>query len=253
MSKRVAIVQSNYIPWKGYFDLIAAVDELILFDDMQYTRRDWRNRNLIKTPRGLKWLTIPVEVKGKFHQKICDVRVSDGNWGRRHWDVLRQNYHKTPFFGALQEPLAGLYLGGAMPASLSQINHRFITFVCDLLGIKTTIKWSMDYWPVADGKTERLVALCQQAGATGYLSGPSALEYIDAKQFEDAGVGLEFADYSGYPEYPQSYGSFEHGVSVLDLLFNTGPEAKKHMKKFAWSAASTVASPRENWQIDIQR
>ncbi len=107
MVKRVAVVQSNYIPWKGYFDLIAAVDEFILFDDVQYTRRDWRNRNLIKTPQGLKWLTIPVEVKGKFHQKICDTRISEADWGHRHWDILRQKYWRAPFFGMLQECLAG--------------------------------------------------------------------------------------------------------------------------------------------------
>src|SRR5437868_14961880 len=93
--KRVAILQSNYIPWKGYFDLIAAVDEFILYDDMQYTRRDWRNRNQIKTPAGIQWLTIPVEVKGKFHQRINETQVSDPDWPRHHWRTLELNYARA--------------------------------------------------------------------------------------------------------------------------------------------------------------
>lgn len=252
MKKTIAILQSNYIPWKGYFDMIAAVDEFILYDDMQYTRRDWRNRNLIKTPRGLKWLTIPVEVRGKFHQKICNTRVSDGGWARRHWDILQQNYRLSPFFGILQDQLAALYLG-PMPVFLSQINYRFIALVCELLGIKTAITWSMDYGPTADGKTERLVDLCRQARATNYLSGPSARDYIDARQFACSGIGLEFMDYSGYPEYTQCHGKFEHGVSVLDLLLNTGPEALEHMKKPDQRDADSTSSVLGNREIGKQQ
>ena len=229
--KRVAIVQSNYIPWKGYFDLIHSVDEFILYDDVQFTRRDWRNRNLIKTPRGLQWLTIPVAAKGQFEQKICDTQISDPHWGAKHWRSLEHNYAKTPYFALYRPLLEPLYAGREL--SLSAVNHRFIVAICGILGIATRISWSMDYRPLKEGKTERLVDLCKRAGATEYLSGPAARDYIEPALFEAAGMALSFYDYAGYPEYPQRFGKFEHGVTVLDLLFNTGPQAPRYMKSFA--------------------
>ena len=228
--KRVAIVQSNYIPWKGYFDLVNSVDEFILYDDMQFTRRDWRNRNLIKTPRGLEWLTIPVATKGRYLQKICDTALSDPGWGRAHWATLSHNYAKSPFFAQYREVLEPLYHEAA--PRLSETNFRFISAICGILGITTRISWSMDYRPLKEGKTERLVDLCLQAGATHYLSGPAARDYIDPAAFAAAGIALSYFDYSGYPEYPQQWGRFEHGVTVLDLLFNTGPQARQFMRSF---------------------
>lgn len=226
--KKVAILQSNYIPWKGYFDLIAAVDEFILFDSMQYTRRDWRNRNRIKTPRGPEWLSIPVEVKGKYLQKINQTRVSDPAWRRAHWRTLAQNYARAPHFDAHAARFEALYLGSAEPM-LSKINHAFLVSICELLGIRTRITWDTDY-PPAEGRTERLVALCRAAGADRYLSGPSARDYIQPELFAQAGIALEYMDYGGYPAYPQLHGAFEHGVTVLDLIFNTGTDAQKYMK-----------------------
>ena len=229
--KKLAIVQSNYIPWKGYFDLIHSVDEFILFDDVQFTRRDWRNRNLIKTPRGLEWLTIPVAAKGQYHQKICDTQISEPGWGATHWRTIEHNYARAPYFELYRPLLEPLYAEGE--PSLSAVNRRFIGAICGILGITTRISWSMDYRPLKEGRTERLVDLCKRAGATEYLSGPSARDYIEPALFEAAGIGLRFYDYAGYPEYPQRFGKFEHGVSVLDLLFNTGPQAPRYMKSFA--------------------
>jgi hypothetical protein len=229
--KRVAIVQSNYIPWKGYFDLIHCVDEFILYDDVQFTRRDWRNRNLVKTPRGLEWLTIPVVAKGNYHQRICDTQISDAQWGAKHWRTLEHNYAKTPHFELYRPTFEPLY--GRSEPSLSAVNHGFIVAICGILGIATRISWSMDYRPLKEGRTERLVDLCKRAGATEYLSGPAARDYIEPALFEAAGIALRFYDYAGYPEYPQRFGKFEHGVTVLDLLFNTGPQAPRYMKSFA--------------------
>jgi hypothetical protein len=229
--KKLAVVQSNYIPWKGYFDLIHSADEFILFDDVQYTRRDWRNRNLIKTPHGLEWLTIPVAVKGQYHQKICDTRVSEPGWGAQHWASLQHNYAKAPHFALYEPVFAPLYRSDER--SLSAINRSFIAAICGILGIATRISWSMDYRPLKEGKTERLVDLCKRTGATEYLSGPMARDYLEPAQFAAAGIALRFFDYAGYPEYPQRFGKFEHGVTVLDLLFNTGPEARRYMKSFA--------------------
>lgn len=226
--KKVAILQSNYIPWKGYFDMIAAVDEFILFDDMQYTRRDWRNRNQIKTPQGVKWLTIPVKVKGKYYQAIRETEIDGFQWTKDHWNVLSQNYRHAPCFCEIAVWLEPLYLAEP-PVHLSQLNRRFIEAVCAYLEIKTTISNSWDY-SLSKGKTERLADLCAAAGGSEYISGPSAKDYIEEAVFTERGIKLTWFDYAGYPEYPQLCGDFTHGVSILDLLFNCGKDAHRYMR-----------------------
>lgn len=227
--KKIAILQSNYIPWKGYFDLIGLVDEFILYDEMQYTKNDWRNRNKIKTAGGVKWLTIPVLTKGKPFQKINETQVRDSWWCQNHWKSLVLNYAKTPYFKRYADRIEGLYEQCAQETHLSRINYLFLTALCEMLDIHTKITWSSDYGLI-EGKTERLVDLCQKAGGSEYLSGPAAKDYIVESLFEEAGIALKYMDYSGYPEYPQQFGDFEHGVTVLDLLFNVGPDARKYMK-----------------------
>jgi len=229
--KKVAILQSNYIPWKGYFDMIAAVDEFIIFDDMQYTRRDWRNRNQIKTPQGVQWMTIPVLAKGKYHQTIRDTEIDGKDWSDTHWKALTQNYRRAPHFDEISEWLQPLYLREP-ETHISELNRRFIEAICAYLGIHTTISNSWDY-DLVDGKSERLADLCRQAQATEYISGPAAKDYIEANIFSDLGVNLTWFDYSGYPEYPQLWGEFTHGVTVLDLLFNCGPASRQYMKYVA--------------------
>ena len=228
--KRVAILQSNYIPWKGYFDIINSVDEFILYDDMQYTRRDWRNRNKIKTPQGSIWLTIPVEVKGKYYQKINETIVSEKDWNVKHWKTISSIYAKAPFIADYKPFFEKIFIG-CTDESLSKINYRFITGISSLLGIKTKISWSMDY-KVADGKTERLVNLCRQANATEYISGPSAKGYIVDEMFDAAEIKLSYMNYDSYPEYNQMFPPFDHFVSIVDLIFNMGPESSKYMKSF---------------------
>jgi hypothetical protein len=226
--KKVAILQSNYIPWKGYFDLIGSVDEFILYDDMQYTRRDWRNRNQIKTPQGVQWLTVPVRVKGKYDQKIRDTEIDGGDWAAAHWKALAQNYARAPHFAEIAAWLEPLYLTASY-THLSELNRRFIEAVCACLRIDTVISDSRDYTLVG-GKTERLADLCAQAGGTEYVSGPSARDYVDESVFEHSGIKLTWFDYAGYPEYPQLWGEFAHGVTVLDLLFNCGKDAGRFMR-----------------------
>jgi hypothetical protein len=229
MTKSVAILQSNYIPWRGYFDLINSVDEFILYDDMQYTRRDWRNRNVIKSPNGPIWLTIPVQVKGKYLQTIKDVVVSEPEWGRDHWRSITHNYSKAKYFADYRAAFEKLYLTEDNTI-LSQINHRFITSICRMLDITTKISWSMDYELIGD-KTERLVNLCSQSGATEYISGPAAKAYLNEDVFEQQGIAVSYMDYSGYPEYTQLYPPFEPRVSVIDLIFNQGPEAFNYLRR----------------------
>lgn len=220
-------MQSSYIPWKGYFDLMRRVDELVLFDDVQFTRRDWRNRNRIKTPQGLKWLTIPVETKGNYRRAIGDIRVSDPAWSSRHWTTLRHAYSKAPCFGDYAALVEELYRG-ATQERLSDINHRFLVGLRDVLGIGTPVTWSGDYGG-SGRKSERLVSLCLAAGAGEYLSGPSAHAYLDEAAFTAEGIDVLWMDYDGYPEYEQLHPPFEHHVTVLDLIFHTGRRALDHM------------------------
>ncbi len=226
--KKVAILQSNYIPWKGYFDMIAAVDEFILYDDMQYTRRDWRNRNQIKTPQGAQWLTVPVLVKGKYHQKIRETEIDGADWAAAHWKALVQNYKRTPHFESVAAWLEPIYVGESF-THISELNRRLIEKVCAYLGINTKITNSWDYI-LAEGKTERLAQLCRQAGGTEYVSGPAAKDYVEAQVFSDLNIKLTWFDYAGYPEYPQQWGDFIHGVTILDLLFNCGPHVHQFMR-----------------------
>lgn len=229
--RKVAILQSNYIPWKGYFDMIAAVDEFILYDDMQYTRRDWRNRNQIKTQQGAQWLTVPTLVKGKYHQKIRETEINGADWAAGHWKSLVQNYTRAPHFAEIASWLEPLYLEETF-THISHLNRRFIEAICTYLGIKTVITNSWDY-TLLDGKTERLADLCLQAGCNEYISGPAAKDYVDEKIFADMGVKLTWFDYVGYPEYPQLWGDFTHGVTILDLLFNCGKDAPRYMRYVA--------------------
>lgn len=227
MPKTVAILQSNYVPWKGYFDIIRSVDELILYDDVQYTRRDWRNRNRFKSPTGVCWLTIPVQVKGRYLQRIDETLVSEPDWAGKHWSTLRAWYGRAPFFEHYRSSLEEVYVGMA-EQYLSRINRRFLELLTELLGIVTPITWSTDY-AASGSKTERLLSLCRAAGATRYVSGPAARDYLEEDRFRAHGIGVTWMSYEGYPTYPQLYPPFDHHVSVLDLLFNVGDEAPRYL------------------------
>lgn len=226
--KRVAILQSNYIPWRGYFDVIGLVDEFVLYDVVQFTKRDWRNRNRIKTAVGLKWLTIPVMTAGAYHQTIADTRIVDGNWAVKHWRSLSHAYGRAPYFEQYRARLAETYSACGTMTSLSAVNRTLIEYVSNELGLRTKIGDAVDY-AVDDDRNGRLLEICRALGASLYLSGPSARGYLDLARFREAGIEIEFMDYSAYRPYPQLHGAFEPSVSVLDLLFNVGPEAPSYM------------------------
>ena len=226
--KRVAIVQSNYIPWKGYFDLIAAVDEFIIFDDVQFTRRDWRNRNKVKTPQGVQWLTVPVKVKGKYHQTIRETEIDGTGWAENHWRSLEQWYKKAPFFAQVGAWLAPLYLEETY-LQLSALNRRFLEAICGYLAITTRLVDCSTYG-MSEGRSERLAVLCAAAGATEYVSGPAALSYLEPTPFSQRDIAVTWFDYQGYEPYPQLWGEFVHQVSMVDLLFNCGPQSCEYLR-----------------------
>lgn len=230
MAKSIAILQSNYIPWKGYFDIIAAVDEFVLFDEVQYTRRDWRNRNRIILDRKPHWLSIPVASKGRFDSAIDEMVIADPDWSRKHLATIQHAYRRAPFFDALREPIWRAFEEASSMETLSAVNEVLLRALSSLLGIETRFENSRAAPRISSDPTDRLVEICLARGATEYLSGPAARAYIRHDAFKDAGVRLSYADYSGYPAYAQMSATFEPGVSLLDLLFSVGPAASDHLK-----------------------
>ena len=227
--KKIAILQSNYIPWKGYFDLINMVDEFVFYDEVQYTKNDWRNRNKIKTSQGIQWLTIPVRQE-TLEQKIKDTKISDKKWNVKHWRTLSQNYSKSKCFKEYKDIFEELYLNSD-EEYLSQINYKFITTINEILGIKTKLRYSSEF-ELIDGQTEKLLNICKQCEANSYLSGPAAKDYFDEELAKKENIEVEWMNYSGYQEYNQLFPPFEHGVSIIDLIFNEGSNATKFMKSF---------------------
>ncbi|UOQ67224.1 WbqC family protein [Hymenobacter volaticus] len=224
--RKVAILQSNYIPWRGYFDLIASVDEFIVYDDMQYTKNDWRNRNRIRTAHGTQWLSIPVR-RNTLHQSIRDTHVMDLRWAPRHWRTLSQAYTRASCFQFGRDVLADLYVQAASLNYLSEINLLFLRSICAALGFSTRISCSSDYtYDLLADRTTRLVQLLQAVNGNYYLSGPAAQVYLNQQQMTTAGIEVQWMDYSGYKPYQQVHGEpFESAVSIVDLLFNMGPAA----------------------------
>lgn len=237
MSRRVGIIQSNYIPWKGYFDIIHDVDLFVFYDDVQYTKNDWRNRNRIKTAHGERWLTIPV---GKRESRqVCEVALPATDWAQDHWRRLEAAYGCAPFFEAYRAYLESFYLHRSW-TMLSEFNQALITGIArDLLGITTPFVDSRQF-ALTQRKGGRVVELLQAVGATTYVSGPSAKAYITDEGFLAAGITVEWKDYLGYPVYDQVHGPFAHAVTILDLLFHTGPDAPHYI--WGWRAATRVAA-----------
>ena len=220
--KKVAVLQSNYIPWKGYFDIIHDVDEFIFYDEVQFTKNDWRNRNRISTPSGIQWLTIPTT--GSITQTIDEVETAGSQWQRKHYNSLVTYYSKAPYFSKYKEFLENFYLGKTW-SNLSQLNRYLIIHIArDFLGIKTFFTNSREYASHGSGH-EKLLSLLISAGADYYVSGPAAKSYIRAEDYKNAGIELHWKDYSSYPEYRQLNEPFCHNVTILDLLFNTGDSA----------------------------
>lgn len=225
-AKKVAILQSNYIPWKGYFDLIAKADVFVIYDEVQYTKNDWRNRNLINTPSGLQWLTIPVRIES-LHQSIHESKIFTNNWHKKHVSSLTSNYAKAACFKQYKDQIFSFYENQS--EFISEVNVSFIRSICNLLGITTSIIDSRELDLKGD-RNGRLLEACKKLNATTYISGPAAKSYLDTDLFSQENIGVEWMDYSGYPEYRQVYQPFAHGVTVLDLIFNTGPDASDFMK-----------------------
>lgn len=227
MSRRVAIIQSCYIPWRGYFAIVARCDAFVILDSVQFTRRDWRTRNRIKTPTGPLWLSIPVRQKGNYHAPIDSIEIADADWAQKHLRGIAANYRRAPFFDSVFPALESAYRAAAAEPSLSTANRGLTAALCGLLDIQTPLSRDVDLIGRetldALDPTARLVELAAAAGATSYLSGPSARSYLDEDAFAARGMRVEWMDYGGLHDYPQLWGPFDPALSVIDALLNLGP------------------------------
>ena len=220
--KTIAVLQSNYIPWKGYFDIIHDADEFIFYDEVQYTKNDWRNRNQIFAQQRKIWLTVPVGMDE--NRKIIDVEIKNSVWQKKHFSTLYMAYHKTDFYHKYEEFLQYVYLE-CQWKYLYELNRFLIMHISrDYLGIDVKFSDSRDY-ETHGVKHEKLLSLVKAAHTDRYVSGPAAKDYIVAKDYEAAGIKLVWKDYESYPQYPQDSAEFTHFVSIWDLLFHVGDEA----------------------------
>ena len=207
------------------------VDEFFIFDEVQYTKRDFRNRNLIKTPKGLRWITIPVKVKDRYFQKINETVIADSSWAKNHWSLIKQNYLKSKYFPEYERLFENLYRK-INSKSLSTINFKFIKLINTILEINTKISYPNKTLKIFKDKNLRLIEICKESNADIYVSGPNAKEYLDLSAFKKNNIKVEWMSYDNYAEYNQLFPPFDHFVSVVDLIFNQGLNSKKYMKSF---------------------
>jgi hypothetical protein len=224
----VAILQPSYIPWRGYFDQMRRVDLFIFYDDVQYDKHGWRNRNQIKTIQGKQWLTIPVHSKGVTEGiAIKDVRIDWSKpWPKSHRKALTFAYGRAPYFKNYLHLLDSLY--SRHDECLADFTIESSILISRELGITSTrFLRSSQLSGISGTKTDRLIQILQRVGAKHYRSGPSARDYIEQIKFDEAGISLEYMEYN-YPEYPQLYPPFDPYVTIFDLLFMTGRDAAKY-------------------------
>ena len=227
---KCVILQPSYIPWRGYFHQIARTDVFVFYDDVQYDKHGWRNRNRIKTPNGPQWLTIPVNSAGVLQNKttIHEVRIDwRREWNRKHWASITQAYGKAPYFKQYGDDIAGYYQ--KTYEYLADLTIDLTVHLAGLLGISSTrFLRASSLEGIQGEKTSRLVQIIQRVGADHYISGPSARDYLDEPLMQANGIKLEYMEYN-YPEYPQLYPPFDNQISILDLLFMAGSEALKYI------------------------
>lgn len=220
---KVAILQPGYLPWLGFFDQMASVDVFVYYDDVQFDKHGWRNRNRIKVPGGSAWLTVPVLHRGHDKPRINEVQIDNRrDWRRKHLETLRQNYARADCAGPYLLELAQLLERGW--TMLAELDIAVIELMREWLGIRTrTVRSST--LGIGGGKSERLLNICKHFGASAYLSGAAAREYLEVGIFETQGIRVRWQDYR-HPVYPQQHGTFIPYLSAIDLVLNIGKQGQ---------------------------
>jgi hypothetical protein len=230
--KRVTLLQSNYLPWRGYFDFMAKSDEFIVYDSCQYTVNDWRNRNQVKTHDGVRWITVPVITKGRFGQRIVDAEVVDQKWIKAHFSTISAALGRAEHGKPTLELLGECYAVAAKTRSLHEINVRFLEAIHSMLGFGCRITDDSDYGvdTIADlSPSAKVAELVRRAGGTRYLTGPRGLDYLEPADFSTRDIAIDVLDYATLTPYPQLYGEFVDHLSVVDLLANVGSVAPSYL------------------------
>ncbi len=218
-------MQPTYLPWLGYLDLIDQVDHFVILDDVQFEKQSWQQRNQVRTPKGLEWITVPVYIKGRFGQLIKDVKIHTGKFPGSHVKQLRQNYNRAPHFSAMIERLEAKVCQAAESGHLCQLNLSLIDWLCDIFSIDTPRVLSSALVGVTGKRSDRLVKILNALGATEYVSPIGYFDYIckDMAVFQENGIHVKFANFV-HPSYPQVYSPFMPFASAIDLAFNVGAE-----------------------------
>ena len=228
---KCVILQPSYIPWRGFFDQINRADVFVFYDDVQYDKHGWRNRNQIKTAQGRQWLTIPVHSAGVVEKAIPIKQVEidwSKPWNKAHWKALTFAYGRAPFFRKYAALLEPFYQ--RQDVFLADFTIDLTVALARELGIRHTRFIRSSEIEVTGQKTDRLVQILVQLGVNHYISGPSAKDYIETDKLAFAGITLEYLDYH-YPEYPQLHPPFDASLSILDLLFMTGSDAMRYIAR----------------------
>ena len=227
---RIAITQPTYLPWLGYFDLIDQVDTFVVLDTVQFEKQSWQQRNRIKTPTGLMWLTVPVAFRGRLGQKVQDVEIREAEFWRKHLRGIEVNYGRAPFFGEYFPQISSV-IGNCQPGTqLVDLNLRLIDWFLQMFGIRTPVVRASSL--AQEGKrTELLANICQKLGATQYVSPLGSADYLldEMRYFQDTGVEVSFQNYT-HPEYRQLFPPFVSHASALDLIFNEGEHSAEIMR-----------------------
>jgi len=217
--KRVAIIQPGYLPWLGFFELMASSDAFVIYDDVQFDKNGWRNRNRIKTPHGIQWLSVPVLTRGRNKPRNNEITIKDLNWRKKHLKAIFQNYRKARYFDEVYPMIE---------KSLQVDSDRLIDFdmslvqgIADYMKIRTRIMLSSDLGIEGEDRAMRLINVCKHLGATHYYNGAAGKELYRKEDFKEYGITLEFQEYK-HPAYSQLYGDFVPYLSVVDLIFNEG-------------------------------
>lgn len=220
--KTLVVLQPGYLPWLGFFDQLDRSDVFVYYDDVQFDKEGWRNRNRIKSQSGATWLTVPVLHGGRFGQKIKDVEIDNRQpWARKHLATISQAYARAPFRQQYLPELAEVL--SRRFDSLVELDIILVDVVCRWLGLERRIERASRLG-VEGGQSERLLRLCQHFEATRYLSGDSAKDYLDLALFEGAGVKVDWQSFR-HPTYSQLHGEFVPYLSIVDLVFNMGPRS----------------------------
>ncbi len=224
MSKIIGVHQPNYIPWPGFFYKVIKSDVFVFLDNVQFSRRSFTHRNRVKgSQSNTIWLTVPVYKKGMFYQKINEVMINKTEkWQKKHFGTLLMNYANAPFFHYYRDRLQGIYAEGW--ERLVDFNIELLKFTMKELKIKKEI-YSASQLNVKGRKTELLISIIKELGGDTYLSGAGGRNYLDEDMFKKEKISVRYYQYGSFV-YPQLWGKFIPNLSILDLLFNCGSEAR---------------------------